>query len=50
MTRPSSAAGIDIPALPGNASISLKLEAVKKAMQQRSDTPPPSQQAAPVRP
>lgn len=36
--------------IPGNAAVALKLEAVKKAMQRKSDTPPPfDRQQSPVR-
>ncbi|KAK9905730.1 hypothetical protein WJX75_005313 [Coccomyxa subellipsoidea] len=38
---PADKAGMDMAALPGNGAVSLKLEAVKKMVQRKSDTPPP---------
>lgn len=42
-------AGVDMAGLGANAAVSLKLEAVKKAVQKKSDTPPPHErQSSPV--
>ena len=41
--------GVDMAGLGTNAAVSLKLEAVKKAVQKKSDTPPPHErQCSPV--
>ncbi len=43
-------AGVDITGLPANGAVSLKLEAVKKMVQRKADTPPPNdRQPSPVR-